>query len=199
MLDYQFSHKCLAKSNEVLVTSFSKNLLPVICTNSVDIKRVCIYENFDWWFHWSFVHSPAVCNGHPGPKVTVQSAPPAPNSQLCYDEYTDRTQCTVHSVGRWDDEAENWPPTLVCRGYENEVASTWYPRLLPEGVIHLWRPQENRAFDPRSPCLHTSTCAWPLSLVGVHTPSTWNTHRSLETASTMTFRTESWNAIKMSL
>ena len=40
------------------------------------------------------------------------SAPPAPLSQLSYDEYTDRTL----SVWRWDGEGENWPPALICRG-----------------------------------------------------------------------------------
>jgi len=40
------------------------------------------------------------------------SAPPAPPSQLSYDEYTD---CTL-SVGRTDGEGEDWPPALICRG-----------------------------------------------------------------------------------
>ena len=38
-------------------------------------------------------------------------APPAPPSQLSYDEYTDRTL----SVGRWDSEGANWPPIQICQ------------------------------------------------------------------------------------
>ena len=38
------------------------------------------------------------------------SAPPAPHSQLSYDEHTD----TTLSVERWDCEGEDWPPTLIC-------------------------------------------------------------------------------------
>ena len=47
-----------------------------------------------------------------------------PYSQLSYDEYTDLKL----AVGRWDGEGEDWPPALICRGYENEVANTsWLP------------------------------------------------------------------------
>ena len=51
------------------------------------------------------------------------------------------------------------------------------------GAIHLWRPQKNHVFDPPVHMGRTSP------LVDVHTRSTWNTHRSLEMASTMTYRT----------
>jgi len=54
------------------------------------------------------------------------SVPPVPPSQLSFDEYTDRTL----PAGRWDGETEDWPPTRICRGQENEVTSTSYPWLL---------------------------------------------------------------------
>ena len=61
--------------------------------------------------------------------------------------------------------------------------------LLRLGVIHLWRPQEIRFLTP----LFLSTCVYmdrtPSPLVDVHTWSRWNTHRSLEMASTMTYQT----------
>ena len=40
------------------------------------------------------------------------SVPPAPPSQLSYDEYTDHTL----SVGRRDGEGEDWPPALIGHG-----------------------------------------------------------------------------------
>ena len=40
------------------------------------------------------------------------SAPSALPSQLIYDEYTD---CTL-SVGRWDEEGDDRPPAIICRG-----------------------------------------------------------------------------------
>ena len=40
------------------------------------------------------------------------SVPPAPPSQLSYDEYTDRTL----SVGRWGGEGKDWPTALICLG-----------------------------------------------------------------------------------
>ena len=51
------------------------------------------------------------------------TAPPAPPSQLSYDEYIDRTL----SVGRWDGEGEDWPAALICWGLGNEVANTSHP------------------------------------------------------------------------
>ena len=56
------------------------------------------------------------------------------------------------------------------------------------GAIHLWRPQKNHVFDLRSPlstCVHMGRTPFPH--LDVHTRSTWNTRRSLEMASTMTY------------
>jgi len=50
------------------------------------------------------------------------SAPPAPHSQLSYDEYPDRSV----SVGRWDGEGGDSPPALIC---QSQVADTSYPWL----------------------------------------------------------------------
>ena len=61
---------------------------------------------------------------------------------------------------------------------------SWWLRNLNR-AIHFWRPQETRVFD-LLPCPHEPD---PLPLEDVHMPSTWNKHCSLETASTMTFRT----------
>ena len=59
------------------------------------------------------------------------------------------------------------------------------------GAIHLWRPQKNHVFDPPLLPVHMRRHGPdpPPPLVDVHTRLTWNTHRSLEMASTMTYRT----------
>jgi len=60
----------------------------------------------------------------------------------------------------------------------NNLTVCWL-KLHRYRVIHLWRPQENRDFLP-PPLVHMR-----LTLVDVHTQSTWDTHSSLETASTI--------------
>jgi len=49
-----------------------------------------------------------------------------------------------------------------------------------KGAIHLWRPQKSDFWLPS-----LSTWAGPPPLVDIHTRSTWNTHRSLEMASSI--------------
>ena len=71
--------------------------------------------------------------------------------------------------------------TLLLSGSRQSLPQ----RFAPLGAIHLWRPQKIPVFDP----LPLSTWAGLPPLVDVHTWSTWNTHRSLETASTMTYWT----------
>ena len=54
------------------------------------------------------------------------SAPPAPPSQLSYDEYTDRTR----SLGRQDGEGENWPPLSYAEAKKRK-SLTLHPHGCP--------------------------------------------------------------------
>ena len=63
------------------------------------------------------------------------------NSQLSYDEYTDRAQ----SVGRWDSEGENWPPPSYAEAKKMK-SLTLHPQWLPYGSLRdyywsWWAPR----------------------------------------------------------
>ena len=36
-------------------------------------------------------------------------------------------------MGRGDGERKDWPPALICRGYENEVTNTSYQWFMGRG------------------------------------------------------------------
>ena len=38
-------------------------------------------------------------------------------------------------VVKWNDEGEDWPPSLICQGEENEVANMYYYPWLPSSLF----------------------------------------------------------------
>src|SRR6218665_673792 len=80
---------------------------------------------------------------------------------------------------------------IKCSIYLGSGAICWTMAvvLLPKGSS-IYDVHNNQVLVLPSPCPHASTWAGaPSALVDVHNRSTRNTHRSLEMASTMTYRT----------
>jgi len=67
------------------------------------------------------------------------------------------------------------------------IKTVWFLSKTNHLGPSIYDVYKNRVFDPSPVHMHPHEPD-PLSLVDVHMRSTWNTHHSFETASTMTFR-----------